>query len=279
MYERRNYLHMAYHESGEGGASPRESINLDGISSESQVSLRELRESDIDSIARIVQKTWFSAMDSPVPVSPDGEEKDGRAPVPDQAQNESQVRRKFYAAKYDFLWYLNRCTHSVVAEADGKPLGIVLADIYSSHESGVQALKGQDTIFADYDTWIRTAVPDGNKYAEAIRQDDARTHELSDPVKPHTEAEIVLFIVDGSMRGQGLGKALWLSMLETLDWHRVRRYFLYTDTECNYMFYEYRGLLRVAEKINAKGPMGEPLDKFIYLGSPTESLSDDGQRQ
>lgn len=75
MYERRNYLHMAYHESGEGGASPRESINLDGISSESQVSLRELRESDIDSIARIVQKTWFSAMDSPVPVSPDGEEK------------------------------------------------------------------------------------------------------------------------------------------------------------------------------------------------------------
>ncbi len=43
------------------------------------------------------------------------------------------------------------------------------------------------------------------------------------------------------------------------------------------MFYEYRGLLRVAEKINAKGPMGEPLDKFIYLGSPTESLSDDGQ--
>ncbi len=35
--------------------------------------------------------------------------------------------------------------------------------------------------------------PDGNKYAEAIRQDDARTHELSDPVKSHTEAEIVLF--------------------------------------------------------------------------------------
>ena len=110
---------MAYHESGEGGASPRESINLDGISSESQVSLRELRESDIDSIARIVQKTWFSAMDSPVPVSPDGEERDGRAPVPDQAQNESQARRKFYAAKYDFLWYLSRCTHSVLLSLTG----------------------------------------------------------------------------------------------------------------------------------------------------------------
>ncbi len=64
-----------------------------------KLGLRELRESD--SIARIVQKTWFSAfMDSPV--SPDGR-KDGRAPVPDQAtQNESQARRKFYAAKYDF---------------------------------------------------------------------------------------------------------------------------------------------------------------------------------
>ncbi len=100
----------------------------DGISSESQVSLAGASVKLILRIAWIVQKTWFSAMDSLVPSALGRKKMD--APLFRSGPEHSQPA-EFYAAKYDSCG-TSRCTHSVVAEADGKPLGIVRLDIYSS---------------------------------------------------------------------------------------------------------------------------------------------------
>ncbi|EFG26762.2 GNAT family acetyltransferase [Scardovia inopinata] len=227
----------------------------------SPITLRSLRETDIDRLAAITQKAWFK------PRIPSSLVNGHRA---DEGWQDAQGHRRFFAAKYDFLWYLNKCTHALVADIAGRVSGVILTDLFAGHEDGIQALSGQDRLFEQYDKWIKTAVPDGSKIATSIQEDDLKTNHLAEAVRRDSQAEIVLFIVDDTVRGQGVGKTLWQAMIQFLSTHGVDNYYLYTDTECNFMFYEYQGLTRVTEQLNASGPVGEPLDKFIYQGSAGE---------
>lgn len=230
--------------------------------------LRPLKEEDVDPLARIVQKTWFKA---DLPSDPEKGDPAGRG---DQAWEESRAQRRLQAAKFDFLFYLLKSTHGLVAQVAGRPVGVILADVFVLDPHAHPALAGQDRLYRDHVAFLRSWVPDGGRYADSIMKDDRDTRRLYDQHRSHTEAEVVLFIVDESVRGQGVGKSLWLAMLDLLDQAGVKRYFLYTDTDCNYMFYEYRGMLRIEERIGVAGPLGEPLDKFTYLGLPSEDLSD-----
>lgn len=63
----------------------------------------------------------------------------------------------------------------------------------------------------------------------------------------HYAAEVVLFIVDPESQGLGLGGRLFDALMAYLRDHGAERYFLFTDTSCNYGFYEHRGLKRVSE--------------------------------
>lgn len=227
----------------------------------SPITLRSLRETDIDRLAAITQKAWFNPR---IPSSL----LNGRAA--DEGWQDAQGHRRFFAAKYDFLWYLNKCTHALVADIAGRVSGVILTDLFAGHEDGIQALSGQDRLFEQYDKWIKTAVPDGSKIVTSIQEDDLKTNHLAEAARRDSQAEIVLFIVDDTVRGQGVGKTLWQAMIQFLSTHGVDNYYLYTDTECNFMFYEYQGLTRVTEQLNASGPVGEPLDKFIYQGSAGE---------
>lgn len=230
--------------------------------------LRRLKKEDVDPLARIVQKTWFKAD------LPSDSEKGGPAGWEDQGREESRAQRRLQAAKFDFLFYLLKSTHGLVAEVAGRPMGVILADVFALDPRVHPALPGQDRLYRDHSSFLRSWVPDGGRYADSIVKDDRDTRRLYDQHRSHTEAEVVLFIVDEAVRGQGVGKSLWLAMLGILDQAGVKRYFLYTDTDCNYMFYEYRGMLRIEERVGVAGPLGEPLDKFTYLGSPSEDLSD-----
>ena len=49
------------------------------------------------------------------------------------------------------------------------------------------------------------------------------------------------------MRGQGIGQHLFDWMLNEFKVNNVEHYFLYTDTDCDYGFYEDRGMVRRME--------------------------------
>ncbi len=90
---------------------------------------------------------------------------------------------------------------------------------------GVQALKGTGYhLLPIMIHGFSTAVPDGNMRKLSGRMMRGRTN-CPDPVKSHTEAEIVLF--EGRQYA-GTGPGALVSMLETLGPAQVRRYFLYT---------------------------------------------------
>ena len=57
-------------------------------------------------------------------------------------------------------------------------------------------------------------------------------------------AEVILLILDPSLQGTGIGARLLGHMEREFRAADVRRYFLYTNTDCNVGFYERRGLNR-----------------------------------
>ena len=80
------------------------------------------------------------------------------------------------------------------------------------------------------------------------------------------QGEIAFFAVNSRYRGIGLGKKLFDAARDYMRNRRISNFFLFTDTTCNYPFYERRGMERRGERVHpfaAKGKSGT-LTRFIY---------------
>lgn len=75
---------------------------------------------------------------------------------------------------------------------------------------------------------------------------------------------IQLFIVSEESRGLGVGKALVKSLLQYMDKMNVKSLYLYTDTRCNYGFYDSQNFKRINEKRIAFEGANADLDVFLY---------------
>ena len=79
-------------------------------------------------------------------------------------------------------------------------------------------------------------------------------------------AELALFAVSSSCRGKGIGKMLFQSALNYMKQEKLKEFYLFTDTSCNYGFYEHQGMKRTLEKkhvFNIKGQQAV-MNFFIY---------------
>lgn len=61
-------------------------------------------------------------------------------------------------------------------------------------------------------------------------------------------AELALFVIDPNCRGNGVGKRLFQSALAYMESQQLSQFYLFTDTSCNYGFYEHQGMTRRCEK-------------------------------
>lgn len=62
------------------------------------------------------------------------------------------------------------------------------------------------------------------------------------------DGEVTLFVMDESLRGLGIGKKLYKEAMEFFKKQNVKNYFVFTDTTCNYGFYEHEGAKRLKEE-------------------------------
>ena len=79
------------------------------------------------------------------------------------------------------------------------------------------------------------------------------------------QAEIALFLVSPEAKGHGVGGRLFAHMLDRFHALGIRQYFLFTDTTCDYGFYEHKGLQRAGVR-NLALAHGEQLQCFLYQG-------------
>lgn len=59
---------------------------------------------------------------------------------------------------------------------------------------------------------------------------------------------LTLFAVDEELRGLGVGKSLLKGLLDYLRKHNTKCIYLYTDSTCNYGFYEQNGFERIEQQ-------------------------------
>ena len=74
-----------------------------------------------------------------------------------------------------------------------------------------------------------------------------------------------MYIVLPTMQGTGIGRLLWNDMIDYFRACGAKRYFLYTDTDCNWQIYESKGLEKAAEDRRTKRD-GSDYAQFIFVG-------------
>ncbi len=66
--------------------------------------------------------------------------------------------------------------------------------------------------------------------------------------KQHFDGELVFLAVSSACRGLGIGKTLVTDLINYFERESVHSIYLYTDTKCNYRFYDSQGFSCLAEK-------------------------------
>lgn len=100
-------------------------------------------------------------------------------------------------------------------------------------EALLTIIKGSEQEKNDY---INYKLVEDEKYSKMLKE-----HNESD-------AEIVLFIVDPTFQGHGVGRKLFEECLEHFRQNQVKTFNLKTDSACNYNFYDHMGMTCVAQE-------------------------------
>ena len=141
--------------------------------------------------------------------------------------------------KYFFYMEMLRSSQIIAAYADGKFVGLLLADV-----------KGEKKAYKSF--WKSLYVKTFDFIQNIFFKDsaggyDAANKEMLDNYagKDKLDGEICFLAADPDNKIKGVGTAL-LEEFEKRE--KGKNIFLYTDDRCTYQFYEHRGFKRVGEK-------------------------------
>ena len=182
------------------------------------VEFRPYRPDDRESIERIIADTWGSQEKEPT--------------------NADIVYSRVYIA-----YCLMISTYAETALIDGRPVGVVMARDLSVRKHFILKL----AFFLLRNFW-RVLRPSGIMALIALyRIEIANPQELLRGC-PEYAGELTLLIMSPEARGHGIGKRLYADAVRYLNDAGAGGFFLYTDTECGYGFYDRAGLVRRKEQ-------------------------------
>lgn len=201
-----------------------------------QLELREYRKEDFKVLEKIIRKTWhYDDFSSP--------------------KTAQKLARVFLSS------CLTNYTFSRVALDQGKPIGIILANNKAKHKCPIKLRLQQ--IKAIISLLISK---EGRKVSKIFRSVNGIDQHLLNECGVKYPAELALFAVDSSYRGKGVGKILFQTVLEYMKKEELKQFYLFTDTSCNYGFYEHQGMIRKIEKQHIFQIEGQSakMNFFIY---------------
>lgn len=160
--------------------------------------------------------------------------------------------------------YLASCllekTFTQVALLNNKPVGIIMAKDNKSYKRSFKLKlnlisKSLPILFSS----------DGRNAVKLYSKIDELDEDLLQNSNKKFDSEMVFFVIDEKCRGLGIGKELFNKAKNYLKEAGAKNFYLFTDTTCNYGFYEHLGLNRIGEKI-FDFPNNESSSFYIYEG-------------
>ena len=204
-----------------------------------QIDYRKVREEDYERLEELIRNTWGSKNKYPEKIE--------------------RARRK--ASLYH---YLSEQNYSCVAVRAGEVVGVLLG---RSERLPYYKNKLRDL----FPLLINRAKLALSRLGRRILRNnlaEARAdRQLLRSAKREFDGELVLFVTDGAMQGRGIGTALLRRFYEFLRQNSSRSFYLFTDTACNFGFYQRKGYRRIAEKrVHYHTPKGiTSEDHFLYV--------------
>ena len=151
-------------------------------------------------------------------------------------------------------------TYTQVAEVDGRAAGVIMAKDIRSHR-------------CPFTCRIRQALSvlslflsrEGRQTARIFGNVSSIDKALSERSRKDYEGEVAFFAVASEYRGRHIGTLLFEQMLSYMKTKDIRRFYLYTDTSCNYGFYESHGMKRAAEEKETFTVKGKRTEMTFFL--------------
>ncbi len=203
-----------------------------------KIHYRNFQKSDEAIIAKIINDTW-------------------------QFSHYSNPETGMLAAKIYLLGSLAEATFQQVCELDGEPVGIILCR---------SNRKRKDKLV----NWVKYTLPmiatgfrymgarDNRLLSEMDGNVSKTTHGLLQKSGLDFDGELVFFAVNEKTRGLGIGKELYQRGVTYLKEAGVNRFYLFTDTRCNYGFYDHMGMTQVGEDQLVLKEGEEPTIFYLY---------------
>lgn len=162
--------------------------------------------------------------------------------------------------------YLQECilssSFSKVAEKNNEVIGIILGDAMKDKNR----LKKLHNRVSYLNTLLKLIL--SSKENKKLTKEFSKLHqtynELMAGKKSDFQGCIQLFIVSKESRGLGVGKTLLGELSRYMNSHAVDSIYLYTDTICNYGFYESQNFKRLNEKEIHFDSLQTNLNVFLY---------------
>lgn len=183
-----------------------------------KIKLREYQKQDFKALETIIRETWhYDDFSSP--------------------KIAVKLARVFLSS------CLTNYTFSRVAVVDGNVVGIILANNISKHKCPLSnRLLQIKSILSLYSS------KEGRNVSKIFGNVNGIDKQLLNENNKIYPAELALFAVSSSCRGKGIGKILFQSTLDYMKQEKLKEFYLFTDTSCNYGFYEHQGMNRCDEK-------------------------------
>lgn len=203
---------------------------------ENKVTLRALKKEDLPALEDVIRITWNYDKFAP-----------------------PQTAKKL--AKVYLATSLANQTFTQVAEVDGVPVGLILGKSIEKHRSPLPYRLRQ--IFALCEMLVSK---EGRDLLSFYKDVDGVDRMLLKQCSKTYKGEIALFALSPAYRGLGIGKKLFHSLLAYMRSERIGEFYLYTDTSCNFGFYEHQGMVRrqqYKQPVQINGQRGE-LEFYLY---------------
>lgn len=159
--------------------------------------------------------------------------------------------------------YLASClsnqTFLRVAQVDGTPAGVIMGKDCRVHRAPVryqlqQAAAALSLLSSREGRMVARAFSCIEQVDRALLKDAGREY----------AGELAFFVVDETKRGLGIGVQLFQALLAYMDAQGIARFYLYTDSSCNFGFYERQGLRRCGQR-QYKVPLSIQNEMEFYL--------------
>lgn len=154
---------------------------------------------------------------------------------------------------------LSNASMATVAEVDGKIAGVILVSADSEPKYGRMLM--QSTIDA-----AATLHAQGQEIADyfydRMNVESEYDAQLLEQAQANTDYDgrIVLFIMDPEFQGLGIGSKLFQAAKDYFEATNVQNYYLFTDSSCNYPFYDHKGMHRAGNITYHQPGLFEPFD-------------------